>query len=151
MVDEAILTPSQRPPFDDVEPQGSGMDEGKDIVFSGIASGDDEGNIDESVCHFKFTLKSLHSQPLLLHRSRLDTDILKVDTKLQTFLSSCMLSTDTQIDDSDNNKPKVTISTVHSAKGLEWPCVFVPACEDGVFPFYKAKSEKEIDEERRLL
>lgn len=85
--------------------------------------------------------------------SRLDqaTDEDSVDTKLQTFLSSCMLSTDIQADDAEGNSPKVTISTVHSAKGLEWPCVFAPACESGVFPFYKADTEKEIDEERRLL
>lgn len=46
---------------------------------------------------------------------------------------------------------KVTISTCHAAKGLEWPIVFVPACEDGIFPFYRSIEEKEIDEERRLL
>lgn len=73
------------------------------------------------------------------------------ETKLQTFLSSCMLSTDTQVDSPENRQPKVTISTVHSAKGLEWPCVFVMSCEEGVYPFYRAKEEKEINEERRLL
>lgn len=46
---------------------------------------------------------------------------------------------------------KVTLSTVHAAKGLEWAVVFVPACENGCFPFYRSESPNEIDEERRLL
>lgn len=45
---------------------------------------------------------------------------------------------------------KVVLSTVHSAKGLEWPVVFIPAVENGSFPFYLASKEEEIDEERSV-
>jgi DNA helicase-2/ATP-dependent DNA helicase PcrA len=43
---------------------------------------------------------------------------------------------------------RVTISTCHAAKGLEWPVVFIPAVEQGTFPFYRTE---DIEEERRLL
>ncbi|TIA87460.1 hypothetical protein E3P99_03169 [Wallemia hederae] len=53
--------------------------------------------------------------------------------------------------DADEKLGKVTISTIHSAKGLEWPVVFLPAVESGVIPFFKADTEEEMREERRLL
>lgn len=47
---------------------------------------------------------------------------------------------------------KVTLSTVHSAKGLEWPVILVPAVEDDIFPSFRSSgTEAEIAEERRLL
>lgn len=102
-----------------------------------------------------------------------------------------MLSTDTESKDESNNAPvrdyvhrvriydlphftmnlqKVTISTVHGAKGLEWPVVFLPCCkrsrsdrcflqadtatchvvEDGTYPFYRSTEEDEIREERSV-
>lgn len=52
-------------------------------------------------------------------------------TPLRHFLSTSMLSTDADTQDSEEERrtPKVTISTCHAAKGLEWPVVFVPAGE----------------------
>ena len=48
--------------------------------------------------------------------------------------------------------PKVTISTIHGAKGLEWPVVFIPGCEDNILPhLYRGKDSSNIDEERRLF
>lgn len=51
------------------------------------------------------------------------------DNPLRTFLATAMLSTDAETQDAkdDNSTHKVTISTCHAAKGLEWPVVFVPA------------------------
>ncbi|GAA5896051.1 hypothetical protein JCM5296_006229 [Sporobolomyces johnsonii] len=74
-------------------------------------------------------------------------------TPLEIFLATSMLATDTETQDakSDAKADKVTISTCHSAKGLEWPVVFIPACEDGTYPFYRASEPNEVDEERRLL
>lgn len=46
---------------------------------------------------------------------------------------------------------KVTISTVHSAKGLEWYAVFVPHALEGMFPSNRATSVEEMEEERRLF
>lgn len=46
---------------------------------------------------------------------------------------------------------KVTLITVHAAKGLEWPVVFIPAVEQGTYPSYRCTEPHEIAEERRLL
>ncbi|KAH9939503.1 UvrD-helicase-domain-containing protein [Amylocystis lapponica] len=70
------------------------------------------------------------------------------DTPLRLFLQASMLSTDTEAKDDETVKEKVTISTCHAAKGLEWPVVMVPAVERGTFPSSRAE---DIEEERRLL
>jgi DNA helicase-2/ATP-dependent DNA helicase PcrA len=44
----------------------------------------------------------------------------------------------------------VTLMTLHNAKGLEYPIVFMIGCEDGVFPHSRALEEGEVEEERRL-
>ncbi|WWD16482.1 hypothetical protein CI109_100908 [Kwoniella shandongensis] len=72
-------------------------------------------------------------------------------TPLAYFLQTSMLSTDTEADQEDTYQPKVTITTVHAAKGLEWPVVFIPAVEQGTFPSYRCTEAHEIAEERRLL
>lgn len=46
---------------------------------------------------------------------------------------------------------KVAVSTIHAAKGLEWPVVFVIGAEEGNIPHFRCKSESETQEERRLL
>ncbi|MDR2939181.1 MAG: ATP-dependent helicase [Clostridiales bacterium] len=45
----------------------------------------------------------------------------------------------------------VTLSTLHSVKGLEYNTVFIASCVDGLIPYEKAKTEPEIEEERRLF
>ncbi|ODN83942.1 DNA helicase II/ATP-dependent DNA helicase PcrA [Cryptococcus wingfieldii CBS 7118] len=74
-------------------------------------------------------------------------------TPLAYFLQVSMLSTDTESEEQQENSdtPRVTITTVHAAKGLEWPVVFIPAVEQGTFPSYRCTEEHEIAEERRLL
>jgi DNA helicase-2/ATP-dependent DNA helicase PcrA len=44
----------------------------------------------------------------------------------------------------------VTLSSIHSAKGLEWPVVFVVGCSDGLLPLQYAESPEQVEEERRL-
>ena len=52
----------------------------------------------------------------------------------------------------DDDKDKVTISTIHSAKGLEWPVVFVNSLVDGMTPHYRSLSNfEELEEERKLF
>ncbi|KAK4166363.1 ATP-dependent DNA helicase srs2 [Cladorrhinum sp. PSN259] len=67
---------------------------------------------------------------------------------LSRFLANISLAADAQRGDKDDSKPMVTISTIHAAKGLEWPIVFVPAVYNGSIPHARAEDN---DEERRLL
>lgn len=71
------------------------------------------------------------------------------DNSLEEFLEGITLSSD--IDNSDDSEDQVTLMTLHSAKGLEFPVVFLVGMEEGVFPGYKSIGEpKELEEERRL-
>ena len=69
---------------------------------------------------------------------------------LQGFLEHVSLVMDNASEDSDE---KVSIMTLHAAKGLEFPCVFLPGWEDGLFPSQRSMDEsglKGVEEERRL-
>ncbi|KAJ7929059.1 P-loop containing nucleoside triphosphate hydrolase protein [Mycena leptocephala] len=70
------------------------------------------------------------------------------DTPLRLFLQASMLSSEGDNQSEEDSKEKVTISTCHAAKGLEWPVVIIPAVEQGTFPFYRTD---DVQEERRLL
>lgn len=68
---------------------------------------------------------------------------------VDAFLGEIALITD--IDNYDDKANAVTLMTVHSAKGLEFPVVFLPGFEEGVFPGdQSAVSERALEEERRL-
>jgi len=55
------------------------------------------------------------------------------------------------VDDLDENRNAVTLMTLHSAKGLEYPVVFITGLEEGLLPLYTSMIEtKELEEERRL-
>ncbi len=69
---------------------------------------------------------------------------------LQGFLEHVSLIMD---NDSEDSEEKVTIMTLHAAKGLEYPAVFLPGWEDGLFPSQRSMDEnglKGLEEERRL-
>ncbi|MGT2957767.1 ATP-dependent DNA helicase PcrA [Streptococcus bovimastitidis] len=69
--------------------------------------------------------------------------------KLGRFLNDLALIADT--DDSDTEVAEVTLMTLHAAKGLEFPIVFLIGMEEGVFPLSRALDEQsELEEERRL-
>lgn len=68
---------------------------------------------------------------------------------LQDFLEGMTLSSD--IDNVDETQESVTLMTLHSAKGLEYPVVFLVGMEEGIFPGYRSIGEqKDLEEERRL-
>jgi DNA helicase-2/ATP-dependent DNA helicase PcrA len=72
------------------------------------------------------------------------------DKKLTTYLQTIALHTDADDDKEDNNK--VTLMSVHSAKGLEFKSVFVVGMEDKLFPSFMSQDSPEgLDEERRLF
>ena len=73
-----------------------------------------------------------------------------VDNSLANFLEGITLTTD--LDNTDTSEDSVTLMTLHSAKGLEFPVVFLVGMEEGIFPGYKSIGEpQELEEERRLF
>ena len=71
------------------------------------------------------------------------------ENKLSDFLENISLSSD--IDNLEDAEDMVTLMTLHSAKGLEFPCVFLIGMEEGIFPGFRSVGEpKALEEERRL-
>jgi len=72
------------------------------------------------------------------------------DAPLEAFLEQTALVSDT--DDWEGEIDKVSLMTLHAAKGLEFPCVFIVAVEQGMLPHDRSKEDpNQLEEERRLL
>ncbi len=71
------------------------------------------------------------------------------DGTLERFLQEIALVADA--DARSDDEGLVTLMTLHNAKGLEYPTVFITGCEDGVFPHSRAIDEGGLEEERRLF
>lgn len=71
--------------------------------------------------------------------------------RLEAFLSDVALLTNLDAKKNNLSQDQVTLSTIHQAKGMEWPVVFVPWLSEGMFPSGKATEENRMDEERRLF
>src|SRR5690606_769205 len=79
----------------------------------------------------------------------IEFETLGEDRSLAAYLANVSLVTD--IDSMEEEKDYVALMTLHSAKGLEFPVVFIPGFEDGIFPGLRSiESEEELEEERRL-
>jgi len=73
----------------------------------------------------------------------------EADNSLADFLDSIALVAD--VDNLDDNTEAVTLMTMHNAKGLEYPVVFIVGMEEGLFPSKRSMDEdKGVEEERRL-
>jgi superfamily I DNA/RNA helicase len=78
-----------------------------------------------------------------------DYTVAQAEPTLAGFLDSIALMTD--VDEWDHSQSRVTLMTLHAAKGLEFPVVFLTGMEEGVFPHARSLNEpEEIEEERRL-
>ena len=73
------------------------------------------------------------------------------DGGLEAFLADVALMTNLDARKNNQQADCVTLSTIHQAKGMEWPVVFVPWLSEGLFPSSKAIEENRMDEERRLF
>jgi superfamily I DNA/RNA helicase len=72
------------------------------------------------------------------------------ETELQKFLDDLSLDSDRE-EEKENTGDAVTLITVHSCKGLEFPHVRIVGLEDGLLPHARSKAEGTLDEERRLF
>lgn len=108
----------------------------RDMLLAAEANGDDSdrlSNVDEFISNIVEYEKS-HEQE---------------DISLSGFLEEIALIAD--VDNYDSDADAVTLMTVHSAKGLEFPIIFLPGMEEGLFPGQQAAiDESELEEERRL-
>lgn len=78
-----------------------------------------------------------------------DFEVNNPDGTLEDFLANISLLSD--VDKTEDVDNAVTLLTVHSAKGLEFPVVFMVGMEEGLFPISRAlEDEEELEEERRL-
>lgn len=72
-----------------------------------------------------------------------------IGATLSDYLNAVTLSSDT---DAINDGDVVTIATIHAAKGLEYPVVFLSGCDDGILPISRSIGDSdELEEERRLM
>jgi DNA helicase II / ATP-dependent DNA helicase PcrA len=71
------------------------------------------------------------------------------DDRLSDFLEAAALGTDA--DFYDPRAGRVSLMTLHAAKGLEFPVVFIVGCEEGLLPYERPNSAGDVDEERRLF
>jgi DNA helicase-2/ATP-dependent DNA helicase PcrA len=78
-----------------------------------------------------------------------DASAAEGDDTLDVFLQEVALVADA--DSRSDEEGLVTLMTLHNAKGLEYPIVFIAGCEDGVFPHSRALDEGDLEEERRLF
>lgn len=75
-------------------------------------------------------------------------DAREPDGSLGEFLQT--ISLQSQADDIDTFEGQVTLMTIHNAKGLEYPVVFIAGMEEGLFPHSRSIEEGDVEEERRL-
>lgn len=105
--------------------------------FESLADGTSEGEVRQENVRELFSVAQKFN----------DTNL---DQALERFLEEVALSSDT--DEINRESEAVHVMTVHSAKGLEFPIVFILGLEEGVFPHSRsALSPQEMEEERRLM
>ncbi len=75
-------------------------------------------------------------------------DRMNPDGTLSDFLQEISLYAD--LDSLEEGQPLVTLMTLHNAKGLEFPVVFITGMEEGLFPHSRSLDEQRLEEERRL-
>jgi DNA helicase-2/ATP-dependent DNA helicase PcrA len=113
------------------------------MEFKSVITEFEKGIEDGSVAELQ---DEIRSDRLALMGEGLDAE---EPTMLGTFLEQIALMSD--IDNHDEDEDAVTLMTMHSAKGLEFPVVFIPGMENGMFPGISAFEDSEkMEEERRL-
>lgn len=115
------------------------------------------GEIIEDFCdlfyeqHLRSEWEASEAEDRMADIKELASQIAEHREGLEGFLNDVALMTNLDVKRNEPNQNCVTLSTVHQAKGLEWPVVFVPWLADGMFPSSKATEENRMDEERRLF
>jgi DNA helicase-2/ATP-dependent DNA helicase PcrA len=119
------------------------------------------GDLLEAVLHETGYLEALEAERTIEAQGRLENlqELIEVarefdataeeeDDTLDAFLAQIALLSDSDVRVDDEGL--VTLMTLHNAKGLEYPVVFMIGCEEGMFPHSRALDEGDLEEERRL-
>ncbi len=107
-------------------------------------------NIDELLNGVQeFCEEDITESPEDQNRTDSGDSVSKIRT-LDEFLQQVLLYT-SEDKDKDKDADKVSLMTIHAAKGLEFPYVFVVGMEEQIFPSFMASSRAELEEERRLF
>jgi DNA helicase II / ATP-dependent DNA helicase PcrA len=101
--------------------------------------------------HLRKEWEEADAEDRLADVQELAAQIADHDGGLEAFLSDVALMTNLDARKNNQQADCVTLSTIHQAKGMEWPVVFVPWLSEGLFPSGKAVEEGRMDEERRLF
>ena len=101
----------------------------------------------ESICDF--AIKGRQSEAQAERIQQLTQHAATFDNRLAEFLESTALRKET--DDYDPRADRVTLMTLHAAKGLEFPVVFIVGCEEGLIPYVREGKSFDLEEERRLF
>ncbi len=119
------------------------------------------GDLLETVLHESGYLEALEAERTIEAQGRIEnlTELVEVarefdgttdatEDRLDAFLQQVALVADT--DSRKDDEGLVTLMTLHNAKGLEYPIVFMIGCEEGIFPHSRSIDEGTLEEERRL-
>ena len=118
---------------------------------------DEIGELIEDFCdlfyedHLRKEWEEQDAEDRLEDLKELASQIAGTEGGLEAFLADVALLTNLDVKRNDPDQDKLTLSTVHQAKGMEWPVVFVPWLSEGMFPSQKADEEGRMEEERRLF
>ena len=118
---------------------------------------DEVGELIEDFCDFFYEdylrkeYEDAEAEDRLDDLKELASQIAGNEGGLEAFLADVALMTNLDVRRNDPELDRVTLSTVHQAKGMEWPVVLVPWLSEGMFPSAKANEEGRMDEERRLF
>ena len=121
--------------------------------------GDAVGDLLEAVLHRSGYLDALEAERTFEAQGRIENleelvgvarefDTTAEERTLEAFLAQVALISDA--DTRTDDRGLVTLMTLHNAKGLEYPIVFIIGCEEGVFPHSRSLDEGSLEEERRL-
>jgi DNA helicase-2/ATP-dependent DNA helicase PcrA len=140
-------------------PEGAGGGEGEDGVGGRSVP---VGDLLEAVLSQSGYLEALEAERTIEAQGRIenleqlvevgrefDASAPEAEDTLDVFLQEIALVADA--DSRSDDEGLVTLMTLHNAKGLEYPIVFIAGCEDGVFPHSRALDEGDLEEERRLF
>ncbi len=111
------------------------------------------GNIEELLNAIKdFTEKGTELVPGQQKSEQENSEEDNAIRTLDQFMQDVALITDADTQDDDDNNDKVTLMTIHAAKGLEFPYVYVVGLEENLFPSVQSlNSRTDLEEERRLF